>query len=202
LGKFTGVMMHDRLAMYFKYTDAAHAVCGAHLLRDLAGAGVRFDQTWAGEMTTLLTKTNKACHQARAEGRSRLASDVLAAFLASYDTLVEAGLAANPKPPHRKRNYLERKSYNVAVALRDRRTEATLFAVDLSLPFTNNEGERSLRMAKIHRKISGCFQADESARHFAAIRSYLGTARKHGVGGLDVLGRLFRDDVWMPPAVI
>ena len=31
-------------------------------------------------------------------------------------------------------------------------------------------------------------------------RSYLGTARKHGLGGRDVLGRLFRGDVWMPPA--
>ena len=56
-------------------------------------------------------------------------------------------------------------------------------------------------MAELHRKISGCFQADDSARHFAAIRSYLGTARKHGLGGLDVLGRLFLGDVWMPPAI-
>ena len=39
------------------------------------------------------------------------------------------------------------------------RAEATRFALDLSLPFTNNEGERSLRMAKLHKKISGCFQA-------------------------------------------
>jgi len=54
-------------------------------------------------------------------------------------------------------------------------------------------------MAKLHRKISGCFQADNSARHFAAIRSYLATARKHGVGALDVLGQLFRGDAWMPP---
>ena len=200
LGKFTGVMMHDRLAMYFKYKGAAHAICGAHLLRDLAAAGVRFDQTWAGEMATLLTETNRACHAARAAGKRVLEPDVLAGFLSSYDALVEAGLAANPKPPHRKRNYLEKKSYNIAVALRDHRAEATRFAMDLSVPFTNNEAESSLRMSKLHRKISGCFQGDESAQHFAAIRSYIGTARKHGVGGLDVLARLFRGDVWMPPA--
>jgi len=55
-------------------------------------------------------------------------------------------------------------------------------------------------MAKLHRKISGCFQGDDSAQHFAAIRSYIATARKHGVGALEVIAGLFRGDVWMPPA--
>ena len=200
LGRFSGVMVHDRLAMYFKYKTADHLICGAHVLRDLKAAGVRWNQSWAHKMSSLLIETNEACHAARAKGRQHLGKKALAEFLSAYDALVEAGLAANPKPENRERNYLERKSYNVAVALRDRRAEATRFATDLSLPFTNNEGERSLRMAKLHKKISGCFQADDAARHFAAIRSYLGTARKHGLGGLDVLSRLFRGDVWMPPA--
>ena len=119
--------------------------------------------------------------------------------MSSYDALVAAGLAANPEPSGRKRDYLERKSYNIAVALRDHREEATRFAKDLSVPFTNNEAESSLRMAKLHRKISGCFQGDDSAQHFAAIRSYVATARKHGVGALEVIARLFNGDVWMPP---
>ncbi len=72
------------------------------------------------------------------------------------------------------------------------------FAKDLRVPFTNNDAERPLRMAKLHNKVSGCFQADDHARHFAAIRSYLGTARKHDVGALEVLGLLFRGDAWMP----
>jgi transposase len=79
------------------------------------------------------------------------------------------------------------------------RTEATRFATDLSIPFSNNEAERSLRMAKLHRKISSCFQSEEHARAYATIRSYLATARKHGVGGFDVLTQLFNGDAWMPP---
>lgn len=201
LGRFRGTMIHDRLAMYFKYGDAVHATCGAHLLRDLEAAGVRWNQGWAAEMTTLPAGTNTACHAARAAGKKRLTRRVLADFFTAYDALVEAAFAANPEPVGRKRNYLERKSYNVAVALRDRRAEVTRFASDLSIPFTNNEAESSLRMAKLHRKISGCFQGNQSAQHFAAIRSYIGTARKHGVGALDVLAGLFRGDVWMPPAI-
>jgi transposase len=199
LGRFTGTMVHDRLAMYFNYTDAAHAICGAHLRRDLEAAGARPGQGWAQQMHTLLSETNKACHAARAAGKKRLPKKVLADFLSSYDALVAAGLAANPEPSGRKRDYLERKSYNIAVALRDHREEATRFAKDLSVPFTNNEAESSLRMAKLHRKISGCFQGDDSAQHFAAIRSYVATARKHGVGALEVIARLFNGDVWMPP---
>ena len=197
---FTGVMVHDRLSMYFRYSDATHAVCGAHLIRDLASVAHRPSQQWAKKMRRLLLEMNDAAHAAREAGKSTLGRRKLKAFLASYDTLVAQGLAANPPLATRDRNSLERESYNLAVALRNRRSEATRFASDLSVPFTNNEAERSLRMAKLHRKISGCFQSEDHARHFAVIRSYLATARKHDLGGLDVLGRLFRGDAWIPPA--
>jgi transposase len=200
LGDFSGVMVHDRLAMYFSYDKATHAICHAHVLRDLASVGVRFDQGWATKMAALLCEMNDLAHAARAGGKTRLSRARLEGFLACYDAVVGEGLAANPSPAHRKRNYLERESYNLAAALRDLRSEATRFAVDLSVPFTNNEAERSLRMAKIHHKVSGCFQSEDGARNFATIRSYLATARKHDVGALHVLGRLFRGDVWMPPA--
>ncbi|MGH9093280.1 MAG: IS66 family transposase, partial [Acidimicrobiales bacterium] len=200
LGRVRGVMVHDRLAMYFNYRQVRHAICGAHILRELSAVGVRFDQGWANAMAALLTETNDACHEARATGRCRLPRRTLHGFLARYDALVADGLTANPQPHGRGRDALERKSFNLACALRDLRTEATRFAKDLSVPFTNNEAERSLRMAKLHRKISGCFQSEDHMRHFAAIRSYLDTARKHGVGALDVLGQLFRGDPWVIPA--
>jgi transposase len=47
LGSCAGVMMHDRLAMYFKYEQSTHAICGAHLIRDLASVAVEPDQGWA-----------------------------------------------------------------------------------------------------------------------------------------------------------
>ena len=201
LAGFTGVMVHDRLAMYFNYELATHAICGAHIVRDLAAVEMVASQApWAHGMSELLLEMNDAAHEARAAGRSSLSRRKLQDFLARYDAFVEQGLAANPAPEKRERDSLERKSYNLALALRDLRAEATRFVVDLRVPFTNNDGERPLRMAKLHKKISGCFQAEEHARAFATIRSYLGTARKHGVGALFALGQLFRGDVWMPPA--
>ena len=93
LGEFGGVMVHDRLAMYFKYDKATHAVCGSHLLRDLAAVGVGWDQGWANDMAALLTEMNNAAHAARERGEARLAKRVLARFLSRYDTLTAAGLA-------------------------------------------------------------------------------------------------------------
>jgi transposase len=199
LGAFGGVMVHDRLAMYFKYDQANHAVCGSHLLRDLAAVGVGWDQGWANDMAALLIEMNNAAHAARAKGRNNLSGRTLAGFSSRYDSLTASGLAANPTPIGRDRDSIERDGYNLVSALSKLKTEATRFATDLDVPFSNNEAERALRMAKLHKKISGCFQSDEGARSFATIRSYLATARKHNVGALDVLAQLFRGDAWMPP---
>jgi len=103
--------------------------------------------------------------------------------------------SANPAPRNR-----ERKSFNLVAALKKVKPEATRFATDLRVPMTNNLAERDVRMLKLHSKISSCFQSDDGARNFATIRSYISTARKHGVNALDALAMLFRGDAWMPPS--
>jgi transposase len=143
---------------------------------------------------------NTAAHDARTRGLAALSTDQLAAFLSRYDAIVEAGLAATTEPKGRTRYKNERDASNLAWALRKLSAEATRFASDLVVPFANNEAERSLRIAKLHRKISGCFQSDDGARAFATIRSYLATARKHNVSSLDVLAQLFSGEAWMPPS--
>lgn len=199
LPDFRGVMVHDRLAMYFGYDKATHAICLAHIGRELAAVGIGFDQGWANDMAALLSEMNSAAHDARNKGRSRLPRRVLAAFLARYDELARAGLAANPQPVGRKRDTLEAAGYNLAAALVALAPEATRFATDLTVPYTNNAAESAIRMAKIHAKVSNCFQSLTGAQGFAAIRSYLATAAKHDIGALDVLAQLFAGDVWMPP---
>ena len=128
LPEYRGVMVHDRLAMYFKYDQADHAICGSHLLRDLAAVGVGWSQGWAIDMAALLAEMNDAAHTARAGGRTSLSKRVLADFLTRYDAIVEAGLLANPAPVGRQRDYLERKSFNLVSALEMLKVEATRFA--------------------------------------------------------------------------
>jgi hypothetical protein len=54
-------------------------------------------------------------------------------------------------------------------------------------------------MVKLQRKISGCFRTFSGAKAFCAVRSYLQTARKHGLKALPVLVQLFKGTPCMPP---
>lgn len=68
------------------------------------------------------------------------------------------------------------------------------------VPFTNNVGERAMRMPKVKQKISGCFRTLAGAEHFCVIRSCLDTLRKQGHGMLTVLQRAFAGNLIQPVA--
>jgi transposase len=89
--------VRDGYAGYSHLTDAAHAWCGAHLLRELKDL-YEFEpaaQTWAKDMAGLLCEANHAAHAARAEGRTVLEEDVLAGLVARYRALTSEGSTAN-----------------------------------------------------------------------------------------------------------
>ncbi len=199
---YRGVVIHDRLAMYWKL-KARHGLCGAHLLRDLADvAGVATQTAWAAGLAALLVEINASCDDARRRGLRQLAPLHQRAFAARYDALVAEGTAANPDPASgRKRDYYQRRSHNLISAFRDHRRHVLRYMYDLDVAFTNNQAERDLRPTKLHRKISGCFRSQHGAERFAHLRSYLSTTRKHDVPAIDALIRLFNGDPWMPPVV-
>ena len=60
--------------------------------------------------------------------------------------------------------------------------------------------DRDIRMAKLKQKVSGCLRTMAGARQFCAIRSYLSTAAKHGLGLFDALVMLTEGEPWMPVA--
>lgn len=196
---YQGVIVHDRLALYWKLKKARHGLCAAHLLRDLASVAEVATQTaWAAGLAALLVEINVACDAARAAGHRALAPTRQRAFRSRYDALVAEGVAANADPG-RKRTSLQRQSFNLATAFANHRQPILRYMYDLDVSFTNNQAERDLRPVKIHRKISSCFRSQAGATRFANVRSYLSTTRKNDVGALDALTRLFNGDPWMPP---
>lgn len=93
---------------------------------------------------------------------------------------------------------MEKESFNLAVALRDRKDDILRFASDLRVPFTNNRAETDVRMVKLHSKVSGPFRAMHGAERFATVRSYIHTATKHGLQPMAVLAQLFSGGPWIP----
>ena len=53
-------------------------------------------------------------------------------------------------------------------------------------------------MSKLRIKVSGCMRSMAGAETFCAIRSYLATAARHGIGWLDALTRAAQGHPWVP----
>jgi transposase len=76
------------------------------------------------------------------------------------------------------------------------------FATDLSVPFTNNQAERSCRPVKVQQRTSGgAWRTLQGLTDFAILASYLDTATKWGRDKLEVLHELFTTGAWLPPAL-
>jgi transposase len=198
LDVFCGVLVTDGWKPYWSLEHASHALCSAHVLRDLAAvAEVDAQSGWANAMADLLVEAKLACDAARADGLAVLPAAKLKALRRRYSMILARAWAANPDPG-RKRTKLEREAYNLLRRLESQRDELCRSWTDLKIPFDNNEAERSLRMLKLQQKISGCFRTIQGAEAFCALRSYIQTAMKQHVNVLDALRRLFEGDPWMP----
>jgi Transposase IS66 family len=96
-------------------------------------------------------------------------------------------------PTHRGR-IRRRTGHNLLLRLRDHKEAPLRFLYDPTVPFTNNQAERDLRMMKVRQKISGGFRSETGAQTFATLRTVLSTARKQGWNILATLTT--------PPAVL
>lgn len=203
LPDFTGTVVHDGYNSYRGYTTPTHALCSAHILRELLAVTDRDPaQVWASDLSALLRAANKRAHHARDTGKQRLPKQYLTQLRSQYRALIRAGMRANPRPARTGRKGAPRLGTIPALLKRldERQDEVLRFATDLSVPFTNNQAERDLRMAKLQMKISGCWRTTQGAQTFAALRSYTATARKNDIPLLEALARLLTGDPWIPAA--
>jgi transposase len=83
-----------------------------------------------------------------------------------------------------------RRSRALARRIRRRLDDYLRFAVDPRVPFDNTSAERDIRMVKVKQRLSRCLRTLTGAQDFAAMRSYLSTAAKHGRRPFNVLTEL------------
>jgi transposase len=200
LPKFQGTAVHDGYASYRNYEQATHALCGAHHLRELIAAQ-EAGQAWASGMGCLLLDMKELVDDAKDHARKRLGEIALGELHRSYRAVIASGYEENPGLAQTAGKRIKRsKAQNLLLRLDQREREATLFAHDFSVPFTNNVCEADLRMVKLQQKISGCFRTMEGAQRYLTVRSYISTARKQGQDTLGVLSALARGTPWLPAA--
>jgi transposase len=201
LDKFKGILCTDHWKAYFKLT-CLHSLCNAHHLRELERAFEQDSQSWAKEMKDLLCKMNKA----KTDANGMIPQKDLDALLQSYRDILVKGDIECPaaEKTGKKGRVAQSKSRNLLVRLKEFEEETLRFLKNPTVPFTNNQGERDIRMTKVQQKISGCFRSLEGAVIFCRIRSYLSTCNKHGMSSTEALQILFSGkmpDFLVKPAV-
>jgi transposase len=191
LPNFNGTLCHDHWKPYYKYS-CLHSLCNAHHLRELTRAFEQDDQKWAQAMHLFLTKLNESVKKSG----GKLEDDEAQQRRQEYRNILNGADTECPEPVRDKespkRGRLKRsKSRNLLERLRNYEEDVLRFIKNVEVPFTNNQGERDIRMTKVQQKISGCFRSMDGAQTFCLIRSYLSTCRKNGVGVGEALECLF-----------
>lgn len=190
LPKRIGWSIHDFWKSYLKYGHARHALCNAHLIRELVFLVEQHQQRWAGSLLDLLLDIKQAVETAQQEHQSALLLEQIIDFETRYEHWVSQGEQTNPPNPRKagqRGKVKQSTATNLLDRLRNHREKILAFMYDFKVPFDNNLAERDIRMAKVHQKVSGGFRSESGAQAFGYIRSYISTTRKNGQRVLDAL---------------
>lgn len=196
-----GTVVHDDYAAYFAYERPQHATCNAHHLRDLFFVEDRYRQAWAKQLADLLLEIKQTVAAAQQAGLAALTDEQLATFIQRYRSLLDQGEAANPTVTvraHPRGQIKQSPPRNLLDRLRRHQAAVLAFMFDFKVPFDNNQAERDLRMVKLKQKVAGCFRTKAGVTLFCTIRSYIATARKHGVSILCALVDAFAGSPFRP----
>ena len=185
-----GIVIHDDYTAYFALEGVRHGACNAHHLRELQALIEIEKEDWAASTHRLLIRAHRAARFARENDREVPAS-LVARIAQAWDRILNRAIAAHeakPPLPSAKRGGKKRRiGHNLALRLHKHKEGCLRFLTDPRTPFTNNEGERDLRMGKLRQKISGGFRSMQGAFDFSNLRSVIATARKQGWNVLDTL---------------
>jgi transposase len=200
LNDFKGTAVHDCFSSYWKYR-CVHALCNAHLLREITFIDETTGQRWAKEMIGLLVEMKKAVETRRMNQKTSLTKAELTNYIKRYNMLVEEGLKENPeqaKREGRRGRARQTKARLLLLRLRRRKEEYLRFAADFRTPFDNNQAERDIRMAKVKENVSGCIRCEKGEKSFTRIYSFIQTLKKNKVSVFGELVKVFKGNYSFP----
>jgi len=167
------------------HLNAAAIGCAVHICCASWFLSSKHDYAWAKNMKRLLQET---CKKVSARKEKYLSDKELANLQKRYRNILIRGEKELPEIPPQAEKRLGKLARSDAHNLWDRfkKYEAAvlLFAKDPHVSFTNTRAERDLRMAKVKKKVSGCFRTSEYAHAYCKISSYLQSMASRGYNQL------------------
>lgn len=189
LPDFSGWLVHDCWSSYFRFTGCRHALCGAHIIRELTALQEK-NIVWAKwfqrYLFTLFEMTQK--------NNGVIPKPMQQKALALFDRIAQYADAIEPQPQKiegKKGKPKSTKGRNLLNRLVKHREAVLAFAFHQEVPFTNNLAERDLRPIKTKQKVSGCFRTKAGADNHARIYGYISSARKNNLNIFKELKSIF-----------
>jgi transposase len=182
-------LVHDCWGSYFKFSQMHHAICGAHILRELEAILQTGKSKWAGTLKIFLLNLYQTSFEERIKRRQFIE--------ARYDRILNIGNLAEPPPIKtigKRGRYKRTKGRNLLERLISEKESMLAFAFNKDVPFTNNLAERDIRPAKVKLKISNCFRTFTGAEIYARIEGFISTVRKQNKNVLSELLKSFQGE--------
>lgn len=196
--QWPGVLVRDDYAGYHQFDATLGGVqqCASHLLRHLQSVAEldTDNKLWADQVAKALRDAGKLVAQATTTGKA-IDADKLADARWRYDQGVKVGISFNLSRPWPKGNH---PALVLARRLQTKADQVWLFTDDLRVPWTNNASEQAIRGPKRHQKISGYWQSTLTLARYCRIRSYLVSARNHGLHAIDAIHTALAGSPWLP----
>lgn len=177
LKDFTHRAVHDCWSSYFDFDKCLHALCGAHLLRELTQLAENGSQ-WAARMHQFFLNLYTATQKGTAPLPAAERQDWLRQFKDICQTADKEELPPKQGKRGKPKNSKGRNLLNRLVKHQD---YWLAFAIEPNVPFTNNQAERDIRCLKTKQKVATNFQTLKGAQYYARIQSFTSTLRKHSM---------------------
>jgi len=184
LDEYTGILVHDFWTSYFRYEQCLHAMCNAHLLRELNWVTDNTPQKWASRMCALLCEMKRVKEEYLESEKFELSRYYVNKFSLEYANIIALG---ETEAPRNQTSRKQTKTRNLLERFINYQDEITLFAYNFNVPFDNNLAERDIRNAKVKQKVSGAFRSDVGIENFAKTSSIIGTAIKQNLSVFDTI---------------
>lgn len=173
IDKIIGWLIHDCWSSYFSFAKIKHAICCAHILRELDDLVENRQRKWAKVFKIFLMQIYEMPFEERVKRRQLIES--------RFKLICEIGEKSESPPQKtvgKKGRPKRTKGRNLVERLIKHQDAVLAFAFNKEVPFTNNLAERDIRPAKVKQKISNCFRSFAGAEYYARIEGFISTTRK------------------------
>ena len=186
LGKLNNWLVHDSWSSYFSFKNYKHAMCGAHILRELQGLVDAGQSKWAKTFKIFLMSVYEMPFDERIKRKQQIHN--------RFMRICNIGEHMEPPPiktSGKRGRYKRTKGRNLVERLIKYQGAVLAFAFNENVPFTNNLAERDIRPTKIKQKISNSFRSFKGAEYYVRIEGFISTARKNNKNIFNELSTTF-----------